>query len=409
MKISATQWIIGAAVLLIGGCYWLWLSLTVQVWEAAPYESAAAINNPMLAATRFLEQSGYKVAAKATLSSAVADGLQTSMMVVSSRQTLMTKKQGQELLRWVSKGGVLVIQPMLKPNDANLSDPLLDATRTYLLPTAAPISSKLPRGAPKHEEPSVVSITLSYKTFARDHGIYPLHITTGVINDQYQNIFKLRREVDKNDYAASVLEWGDDDHSQLQVLAYGRGHIVLTSFNRFDNYSLLAQDHAELLLTLAKLSPSKLPIWFVRYVDTESWYAYVWQHAALGVCTLILTLLFTLWTVAVRFGPTLPSPSTDRRALMEHIDASARWLWLRHVGQQILLSAVRQSTLAFMSRRDARIKRLGPAELANRISARTNCPIREVEFAFNDAPAKRPADFVRQIQTLQHLRKHYER
>jgi hypothetical protein len=126
----------------------------------------------------------------------------------------------------------------------------------------------------------------------------------------------------------------------------------------------------------------------------------------LGLAALLL--LWT-WNATRRFGPLLPAGDTVRRALIEHIEASGRWLWKLPQGRILLLEAVRKRTLQQLLRRLPELHALDGNERARRLARLTQLPEALVSDALLGAPAARAADFTRQISILQQLRAHHER
>ena len=96
------------------------------------------------------------------------------------------------------------------------------------------------------------------------------------------------------------------------------------------------------------------------------------NHALAGIGLEILFiggdqqgLLIILWTWrhARRFGAILPEPNLERRSLLEHIDASARWAWTTAMGRQNLLDAARAACKESLRRRAPELLRLNTTEL----------------------------------------------
>jgi hypothetical protein len=120
-------------------------------------------------------------------------------------------------------------------------------------------------------------------------------------------------------------------------------------------------------------------------------------------------LVAWLWGASRRFGPMLPAPVLARRALIEHIDASGRWLWKLEAGRERLLEAVRQRTLAVLQRRQPALMRLERDERHARLAEQCKLSITRVRSALEGGAASDPIEFARQISTLQQLRAHHER
>jgi hypothetical protein len=179
--------------------------------------------------------------------------------------------------------------------------------------------------------------------------------------------------------------------------------------NYFDNDGLRQFDHAELLVLLAAQSGAAAPVLLVQDNENVGWATYLWQHWRPVLLGLAAMLLLWGWSAARRFGPLLPGPAGARRALIEHIDASGRWLWRLPQGRALLLAAVRQRTETLLLRRLPELHALSGPERARRLARLARLPEAHVMDALHGAAATRAADFTRQISTLQQLRAHHER
>jgi pimeloyl-ACP methyl ester carboxylesterase len=183
----------------------------------------------------------------------------------------------------------------------------------------------------------------------------------------------------------------------------------MVSDNYFNNQRLPRFDHAELLLGLARLNQQGRNVMMVLHADAAPWYAVLWRAAWMPLTALALLLALLLWRAARRFGPMLPEPATERRSLIEHIEASGNWLWRAKGGRDVLLAAARQETLALLRRRAPELHPLGDDEKAARLARLCNAQLIDMRSALHGPAASQPAAFTRQIQLLQQVRIHYER
>lgn len=208
---------------------------------------------------------------------------------------------------------------------------------------------------------------------------------------------------------AAQPELADPKGEALRVYAEGKGHIVMLASNYFNNAALQHFDHAELLLFLTRLNPDKRTVTIVQRLDIVRWYRALWQRYPLALGSGALALLLLLWSATRRFGPMLPAPQPERRALVEHLDASGAWLWKLPGGRRLLLDAVRSGVNALLVRRVHALRTLGPAEQCALLARTTALPAAALDAALFEPPALLPRDFTRQIRTLVQLRNHYER
>ncbi len=147
----------------------------------------------------------------------------------------------------------------------------------------------------------------------------------------------------------------------------------------------------------------------VQQTAALPWYKWLWLRFPDALLGIALSLLVLAWIGMRRFGPLLPEPSTERRSLLEHVDASGRWLWRVPGGRELLLGAARRSTLALLRRQHGRLERLSEHEQTVLLARVCALPEDLVHNALHEPAAAKPAAFTRQIQTLTQLRQQHER
>jgi hypothetical protein len=127
------------------------------------------------------------------------------------------------------------------------------------------------------------------------------------------------------------------------------------------------------------------------------------DHAWRVLLPLLLALLVWLWMRAERLGPLRPSPSHDRRSLLEHVQASGDHLY-RYGRRATLYSAAHEAFLRQLRRRDPYAAALeGPAQI-DAIAARTGLTSADVEAALRYPRSGDAKDFVLRIAKLFQLR-----
>lgn len=208
---------------------------------------------------------------------------------------------------------------------------------------------------------------------------------------------------------ATAAKISDNSGEAIRIYAEGKGHIVLVAENYFNNHMLARYDHAELLLQVMQFDqvPQKLTI--IQHLSNRQWYEKLWDHFSLMLISLALLLALLLWSAVRRFGAVLPLPEPERRALLEHVDASGRWLWQVGKGGQTMLDAMRKLVDKTLSRRVPQLVRLSREEQLELLVQATGMNRLALELALFKPVATLPQQFIRQIYTLQQLRKHYER
>lgn len=402
---------IALGLLLTAACTWWWFANMEQRWTARVHFSEAATQNPMLAATRLLTRHRHTVSLADTLAHALRGPLPDGTLILLDNGGLITPEQAARLLAWVKRGNTLIVRPKWKGRagyvacDQQGGDTPVNSTRNANANDADPISAEYgmelvqrmrrPHTAPAgtaDDKPCLTRLTLPGASHALQ-----LEIDTFVLTSPH----------DRHDKARPLF--GDETLDSVRVYGSGRGHVAFLAQNYFDNNHLAWYDNAELLLGLAALHRHAQHVLIVQHLDMPSWYQVLWWQFKLGILSAAAGLVLLFWLAVRHFGPLLPEPEQERRSLIEHIDASGRWLWKVPGGRDILLVAMRHATERLLLCRAPELQCLPPAERAARFARDYKLPQADVASALLEPAAKQPTDFTRQIQTLQRLRKHYER
>lgn len=419
------------AALLAGGGYELWNVLFHKVWRGQVHYSEAQVKNPMLAASRLLEASGHRVRLEPMLSYQLLNQLPDGVLLLSPYARQPDERQAALLLDWVRRGNTLIMTPGWVQNTddkagkpAALSEELPDAlgkhfgvsmsgrTRIDEACRLDPLEARrrAKRAAEEKEDKD------DDEEDEEKEPQPPAHLVC-LNAPGAANTIELRRNTDvtlqRFEGKGPAPLWGDTHELSVLVYAEGRGKVAMVASdavqNYFDNDSLHQFDHGELLLLLAGQSGLAAPVLLVQDNETVGWAAWLWQHCRPVLLGLAALLVLWTWNATRRFGPLLPAAAGARRALIEHIEASGRWLWQLPQGRSLLLEAVRKRTLQQLLRRLPELHALDGNERARRLARLAKLPEAQVSDALLGAPAARAADFTRQISILQQLRAHHER
>ncbi len=437
---------VALGILLIAGCAWWWFSAMEKKWVAREGVSAAAQANPMLAATQLLTRHRHTVTVESTLGETLLQPLPRGTLLLAENNGMVTPQQSRQLLAWVREGNTLIARPKWSERERydtcdhradinrkednekrkiDLTDP--DPISDYLGVALVRMTTRPEKEAKEKEEPDEPKVpakapaTTPEKSPETSPKKAPPKPGAGVCHVDPPCLARLTLpnagyalRLDADAYSLASTEhsraplFSDDAEVALRVYTEGKGHIVLFSNDYFDNDNLGRYDHAELLLALGALSRNA-PVVIVQRLDMPSWYQAFWWHFQLGVISLGCGLLLLFWSAVRRFGPMLPEPERERRSLMEHIDASGRWLWKLPGGRDILLAAARDATNKVLQRRAPELQRVSPVEQIRLLARFCKLGQDDVASALRGPASRLPIKFTRQIQTLQQMRKHYER
>ncbi len=289
------------ALLLAGSLAW-WLSqqLIQRSEEVYAGYGEAVQRNPFYAAERLLTRLGRTVHSVRRLDE-LPDPLDPADTVLMAIPTYaLNAAASQRLLDWVEQGGHLLIAVQQEQEPDRGLDHLLNAlhVRSHRVETAV-------------YDP--VTVTLK-----------------GAADPDVAPSFQLRFQSDLrlNDAPWLPLRWG-------------RGRVtLLTDLDLFGNDRLMDHDHADWLWALLEQHPGGA-VWLQYRMLAPSLAQLLWQHAWMPLLGLIVTLLAGLWHYSRRLGPVLMPRAGEPRRLIDHLQASSRFLW-RHGAGPMLLHAARQ-------------------------------------------------------------------
>ncbi|TJZ79094.1 DUF4350 domain-containing protein [Chitiniphilus eburneus] len=387
----AARWII-TLLLLWGIGYLAWYGYThfkKRVFAQVTPPGAEAVQNPLLAAERFLVRRGHRVEARPALHGVVAELGARDVLYTPRLDERLPVAEQRALRDWVRHGGVLITAVTGWDNDETA------ALREGIV--LGPLGLTLNEedcGCEDDEDdgagdesatPTPTPVPLSVQPPGSRH---PLRFSPGY------TVLEASPKV--------VPAWQDNLHERLFGYRVGQGWIVVGGNDElFTNAGLGKRDHGELLWRLARLNPGR--VWLVRPGVPDPWYQQVAARWPLAVGALAALVLLWLWREGTRFGPRLAEPANGRRALLEHIRATAFWTWKQH-GQRRLLHAARRETLARVARRHPEWANLPVAELSGRLAALAGLPQQDIELALAREAPKQPTAFTDCVATLQILR-----
>ena len=340
---------------------------TIEI-ELGPSDRAR--RDPLLAAERFLARLELPVArdhAGARLRRLPPPG--DTLLVTDARA--LSREQLAALDDWIQAGGRLVLMVTRDP-----AAPITAADHTHSAAVLAHFDLDLhinpsPRGA--------VNVLVNIPDPA---GSAPLRVTW---SDRITlGGARAADRVLEQDERLFLIERGQGDGT-LTVLA--DGHFMT-------NTAIGELDHA--LFTARLLAPTQAGrvIWLLDTRETPTLGRLLWSAAPLALVSGALCLLVWVWSLGGRLGPLQEVPSRDRHDLMEHLEASADFLW-RHRAIEALLAPTRRRVRACWRER-SRAPSSSPDEphLARRLAETLHVPEEEIVKALQDHPTD-PSAFVR--------------
>jgi hypothetical protein len=415
-------------LLVIAAGTWWWFDTMEKRWTSFEMQSDAANTNTMLAATRLLTQHKQTVTNKSTLAEATLTTLPDGTLFLAANGGIITSEQTTQLLEWIRRGNTLIFTPKWSgrlrttecgqaageitrddEDEADLFDS--DPFGAYLGVALENVTRGKDKSKAKDKEkdPDEEDEGLLDKILKKTSKWEPCLAKLTLPDTGYPLQLDVSHTVLSQSEKSAQPVISDETREAVHVYAEGKGQIVAIATNYFTNHQLNLLDNAELLLSLVQLNRNASNVLIIEHLDMPTWYQALWWNFKYVLISLGCGLLLLLWMGVRRFGPVLPEPNLERRSLMEHIDASGRWLWKVPGGRAILLAASRELLNRTLLRKAPELQRMQPNERAEVMTQHTKLPMTRILDAIDGPPYKHPFDFTQQIQTLHQLRKHYER
>lgn len=427
--------IIMVAILLVLAApgYWLAQHLEKREVEMPIGLHGEAKRYPLLAAERYLKRMGLSaerlIDTNHMLSAPAADDV---LIITSDRQTL-GQERTQGLLEWVKHGGRLIVTvphftEKVKPGayaGPPVRDPLLKALGLALAHTDQDADSCTDTDADIEDD-------FDTNTDADVGAETETDNNTSTDEDTHASSEE-NKDTDSDtttgDYAYTEVRFSDADKPlrvkftprivltgamATDTVASHAGGIALISRELGKGSVVVAADLSVLLfraigdhdhaLFLWHLSRGHGKVWLVTDNDMPPLWQWLWQQAPELVTASFIFLILWLWSRGPRFGPLVVEPAPARRRILEHIEASGRFLW-QHQKQKRLLSAVRDELNTTAARRHPAWVSMSDAEKIHHIATLTALESKEVQLLLQDhAPHKRQ-DFTHLIRQLENIRK----
>ncbi|BCT92143.1 hypothetical protein LYSHEL_11670 [Lysobacter helvus] len=206
--------------------------------------------------------------------------------------------------------------------------------------------------------------------------------------------------------APPVLGWHDDKEPGYAFarIAYGAGTVdVVTDADFLDNAGINGVFNAGFTRQLLAPNYGKGTFHLVYASDMPPLWRLLLDNAWRVLVPLALLLVGWLWMRAQRLGPRLPSAPEDRRALLEHVQASGEHLY-RYGRGAVLHDALRRHVLARLRRRDPVAAALEGDDQVAAIAARTGLAPEDIAAALLTPRTLDAADFRARISRLIALR-----
>ncbi|MEO1574079.1 MAG: DUF4350 domain-containing protein [Pseudomonadota bacterium] len=379
---------IAVLVLVLGGLVALFFyTYERREVDVLVQSSEEARGNRLLAAQRLLTSLGYEVESRRRFAPSLELPPANATAVLTSRYAYLEQTELDTLLGWVADGGHLVVQiDSGPPRDI---DPIF---------TPMGVSSRIRE--PEETEFEEDQDNGKNVQVTRDE------IDTSAARPDREAWGLLaadnRVTIDLND--ATPLRAVHDQHGVFAAqLRYNEGRVTAVADLQFTyNYLIKDRDHAFVFTQLLDPVAQSGPVWLLTGAEFPSLWLLLKERISPVMLAGIATLIMSLWWAAQRFGPMIPAPATARKAFVEHVHATGRFLW-RHGRDEGLLDETRHALLADARRRHPPLRHGEQADHARYLSELSGLTLEQVNEALFGEPSGRNNDFTLRIQLLKSL------
>jgi hypothetical protein len=356
VKISIWK-LIGSLFLLalLGFCLWIFSRIEYVDQEIRTGFQGAAARNPLLAAGRLSE---YYGAVAHYVPAYSKPPRSAATLVFTAPRHQLSEEQNGALLNWVTAtGGHLIIAPQPlqdrgkagrknKKKEEAFRDSLLDSLDISVryLPAESDKEQQPKTGESPGEHDPDEAIE-SFQELLRQIGRpeWAKKPQTIELPDGTHLKARLNPRLRLDDLEEGS-DWRITDPASKSLeekgdygLSYvlGKGRVtVLASLDFIKNDMIGEDDDAALFVTLVSLAKGQ-DIWFAYGSDVPALWRWLVDYAWTVLIAAALLLIVWLWMISRRFGPLLPARSVARRSILEHVAASARYLWRGKQGQAL--------------------------------------------------------------------------
>jgi hypothetical protein len=336
-KVFAGLLLLLLLALLVWGGYWFVQNFERHSEEIRSGFSTQARRNPLLAAERYLQRLGLDVESLSGRQYLSSPPAEPGVLLVKDLGPSLPLERETRLLEWVQSGGHLIASVGRLP--------ATDEPGNHLLETL---------------------------------GVRLVELDTDESDSPLELVMPGDREAIRVDFDSSrgLRYEGEDAHWQVPAaegyhllsFAWGQGAITLLSDNRFlNNGQIDEQDHA---LFLARLISGERRAWLLYSSQMPSLATLLWRNVPYLVISGGTLVLVLLWWLTYRSGPLLVQANPQRRDLLEHLQASAEFVWSQDWAQA-LRQRTRQQVEKLWLQRHPRLERMERNARCEWLAART--------------------------------------
>ncbi len=356
------------------------------------YQGEAAYND-YLAVSLMLEEMGLPVKRLPRLESRrelpPVDG---TLFLPGSRSTYSTSRY-DELFSWVEKGGHLVATPRYAGYNFDFFGEPADEPGERRDPLLVRLSLSLRDENADSAEPESEGFD-EYVDYTESPFLLPG--TDHRVRASIPN----RLRVDGDNAAWSI---GPPKRARIVHRSVGKGGVTIVADEHWlRNVTIGDYEHATLAHYLATLGGRRGEVWVVYGADVPGLLDLIFEHGGPTLLAGAVALALWLGARARSFGPRHPVREDVRRSVLEHIEATATFLWQRDAGLA-LLDSVKAAVLGKAARSTLGWQGLSVEERRAHVQEVAAISSAELERLFGASNPRDPANFTATVQTLREI------
>ena len=408
MSRRALTWLIAGLLLMaaLGAGLISWAFERVDEEVEVGFRGAARWNR-YLAAERLIRRLGYQ--ASTVIGDLGTPSTDTAVIYVApDRETDRIRAEG--LLEWAASGGLLIVAPSDPPSDFSWLAGLTDDDETE--PSSAGEDGDGDEddeyGGPaerSRDDPILEAFAVALAPRGPSDERPVLDVEAGPDHTPLRVELRLPPRLRSLGWEEGEWAFPSPDGAFILRFTHGTGEVIVLSDADFlDNEHIGDHEHATFLATLLDSNPPIKNVSIVLFDATPSLLSLMARHAWTALVSGAVLLIAWIAYAGLRFGPLLPEPEAGRRSLMEHIDATAMFLW-RHQQTEPLVESVRHGLRARLSVLQPAWTELPRKELVAQLAEASGMPPVRIDQALHEPAPRDPVQFLRTVRTLEELRK----
>lgn len=369
-----------------------------------------ARRNPFYAAELILEKHGLQTETLNGLSTLDALPMSYDTLILASSRQGLSERRVEMLVNWVERGGHLITvatQPF-DEKEGRSRDALLDRFGIHRIEIEEDEDGddEDPLEALKDVEDleafgKALQEAMSGELSECPEGEFLARLVPRNKSEPTLSAWVYSHAYLRSKYSEVKVSANSELGPQLLHIKIGEGSVTaLTHMGLWRNSSIHCYDHAYLLASLVGDSHKA---WFLYNAEVPSLLELFAAKAPRTLMTGALLLFLWIWSCSLRLGPNLHRQKKGSRELMEHLIASADFLW-RRKELMPLIGSLRDEILLKASKNSPNFDSMPRQKKFVYLRERTGLPGPRIQEAMESDLPHKGTELVRLVRTLQAMR-----